>query len=109
VAEGKDWQRPFQVARNIVRGGDFDEIKKSLESLGFKFSETSDPNHWMYFHPVLKEDPIFRYPRNLYRPHGSRRSTDRVSKHDQSQAKQMIDALRAVQELQQAEQGESDE
>jgi hypothetical protein len=109
VEEGKEWEKPFQRVRDIVRGGDFDEIKKALQTLGFKFCETADPNHWMYFHPELKEDPHFRYPRNLYRPHGSRRSTDRISKHDQSQAKQMIDALRAVQELQQTKQGESNQ
>lgn len=107
MAEGKDSGNQFRPARDTVRGGDFDEIKKSLESLGFEFVKTADPNHWMYFHPALKEDPHFRYPRNLYRPHGSRRSTDKISKHDQSQAKQMIDALRAARELRQ-EQGETE-
>ncbi len=62
----------------------------------FEFKETKDPNHWMYFHRLLREDPFFRYPRNLYRQHGSRRSLDRISRHDQGQAKQMIDTLRGV-------------
>jgi hypothetical protein len=103
VADVKEWEKPFQTARDVIQRGDFEESKKALESLGFKFAETKDPNHWMYFHPALKEDPHFRYPRNLYRPHGARRSSDRISRHDQSQAKQMIDVLRALRELQQTQ------
>ncbi|MBZ5503789.1 MAG: nucleotidyltransferase family protein [Acidobacteriia bacterium] len=96
MSEEQTWERRFKDAVATVRQGDFDAIKEALESLGFTFEETTDPNHWMYYHTKLKGDPIFQYPRNLYRPHGSRRSTDRVSNRDQSQAKQMIQALRAV-------------
>jgi len=96
VAEEESWEKPYTDAIQIVRRGDFDEIKESLKSLGFQISETSDPNHLMYFHPQLRGDSHFRYPRNLYRPHGTRRSSDRISRHDQSQAKQMIEALRGV-------------
>ena len=96
MVEDKGWEKPFQVARDAVQRGDFDEAKKALESVGFEFYQTKDPNHWMYLHPALKDDPHFRYPRNLYRPHGSRRSTDRITRHDQSQAKQVIEALRVL-------------
>ena len=96
VAEEESSERPFQKAVEVVRNGRFDEVKDALEALGFRFVETTDPNHWIYFHPQLREDPHFRYPRNLYRPHGPRRSSDRISRHDQSQAKQMIEALRGV-------------
>jgi hypothetical protein len=94
--EEKTWERPFDAAIEVVRRGVFDEIKGALEALDFVFRETKDPNHWLYFHPLLKGDPYFCYPRNLYRPHGTRRSSDRISRHDQAQAKQMIQALRAV-------------
>lgn len=89
-----DWEQPFKEALEIVSHGGFDEVKNALEKLGFKLQQTGDPNHWMYFHVQLRGDPIFRYPRNLYRPHGARRSSDRISRHDQSQAKQMVEALR---------------
>ena len=92
----QDWEEPFRAAHGTVRKGDFNEVKESLRGLGFIIKETTDPNHCMYHHPQLKGDPIFQYPRNLYRPHGTRRSSDRISRHDQSQAKQMIEALRAI-------------
>ena len=106
-----DWEQPFRSARETVRRADFDEVKAALEDLGFRFKQGNDPNHWTYYHPELKEDPIFRYPRNLYRPHGTRRSSDRVGKHDQSKAKQMIDALQVVRSASQKEEpkNESDE
>ena len=87
---------PFDNAVEVVRRGDFDEVRAAMAVLGFVFEQTGDPNHWMYYHPQLRGDPHFRYPRNLYRPHGSRRGSDRISRHDQSQAKQMIEALRGV-------------
>jgi hypothetical protein len=96
VSEEQTWEHQFKDAVANIREGDFDAIKTALESLGFQFKETTDPNHWMYFHPKLRGDPIFQYPRNLYRPHGSRRSGNRVSNHDQSQARQMVQALKAV-------------
>ena len=96
MAEEKTWEHQFDKAVEVVRRGVFDEIRVALEVLGFAFHETKDPNHWMYFHPQLRGDPYFRYPRNLYRPHGARRSSDRISRHDQTQAKQMIEALRGV-------------
>ncbi len=96
VAEEESWEKPFRDAIDAVRKGDFEEIRTALEFLGFRFVQTKDPNHWIYYHPLLKADPYFRYPRNLYRPHGSRRSSDHFSKHDQSQARQVIEALSAV-------------
>src|SRR5215467_9160694 len=95
IPEG-DWEAPFRAAQAAVRGGDFDEVRRALEGLGFEFRQTSDANHWMYYHPELRGDAHFQYPRNLYRPHGSRRSSDRISRHDQSQARQMIEALKVV-------------
>lgn len=86
----------FASALAIIRKGDFDEVKSALENLGFEFRQGRDSNHWSYFHQQLKKDLHFAYPRNLYRPHGSKRSSDRISRHDQSQARQMVDALRAV-------------
>jgi len=96
VPEHEDWEEPFRTAREAIRAGDFNEVKKSLLRLGFSVKETTDPNHCMYYHPELRGDPIFQYARNLYRPHGTRRSSDRISKHDQSQARQMIEALKAI-------------
>jgi hypothetical protein len=96
MAEEEPWEGAFDNAIDVVRRGHFDEVKAILEVLGFVFSQTTDPNHWLYFHRQLKEDPYFRYPRNLYRPHGARRSSDRISRHDQSQAKQVIEALRGA-------------
>lgn len=87
-------ERAFRRAIEVARGGLFDDVKAVLERLGFVFKGTTNPDHWLYYHPDLKGDPLFQYPRNLYRPHGSRRTSDRISKHDQSQAKQMIEALR---------------
>jgi len=96
VGEEQAWEPLFNKAIEIVRRGVFDEVRIALEGLGFVFSETKDPNHWMYYHPRLRGDPHFQYPRNLYRPHGARRSSDHISRHDQSQAKQMIEALRGI-------------
>lgn len=96
MAEVESPERRFDKAVEVVRNGRFDEVKDALEALGFRFVQTKDPNHWIYFHPQLREDPHFRYPRNFYRPHGPRRASDRISKHDQSQARQMIEALRGV-------------
>lgn len=90
------WEQPFQEALEIINRGGFEEVKNALEKLGFTLRQTGDPNHWIYFHVQLREDPIFRYPRNLYRPHGTRRSSDRISRRDQSQAKQMVEALRVT-------------
>lgn len=97
---------PYETALNAIQRGDFDEIKTSLESVGFKFKQGSDPNHWLYFHPELKPDPHFRYPRNLYRPHGTRRSTDRIAKRDQSAARQMVHALKALRGISQGNEEE---
>jgi len=78
VADGKTRESPFDKAIEVVRRGLFDEVKAALEVLGFVFRETKDPNHWLYFHPQLRGDPHFRYPRNLYRPHGASRNSDRI-------------------------------
>lgn len=96
MTEEEDWAQPFEEALAAVAHGDFDEIKSALEGLSFTFRQGKDANHWTYFHTLLRQDPIFKYPRNFYRPHGARRSSDRISKRDQSQAKQMIEALRGV-------------
>ena len=96
MAEEQKWRSSFDNAVEVVRRGDFDEVKAVMEVLDFVFEQTGDPNHWMYYHPRLRGDPHFRYPRNLYRPHGSRRGSGRISRHDQSQAKQIIEALRGV-------------
>jgi len=92
VAE-RAWESSFEKAIEAVRRGGFEEVKAAMEVLGFVFRTTGDANHWIYFHPELRGDRHFRYPRNFYRPHGPRRSSDRISRHDQSQAKQMIEAL----------------
>lgn len=96
MARQETWEAALDHAREAVSGGDFSEVKQALESLGFIFRQAKDPNHWWYIHPLLKSDEHFRYPRNLYRPHGSRRSSDRVTRRDQSQARQMIEALNTV-------------
>jgi len=96
VAEKGTWEAPFDKAIEAVRRGVFNDVKGALETLGFVFCDTADPNHCMYYHPLLRGDPHFRYPRNLYRPHGPRRSSERISKHDQSQARQMVEALRGT-------------
>lgn len=96
MADENPRERAFSDAIEVVAQGDFDAIKAQLEALGFQFRETNDAGHWMYFHPLLRSDPIYRYPRNLYKPHGRRRDTGRVSRRDQQQAKQLISALRAV-------------
>lgn len=96
MAKEETWEARFRRALEAVRRGDFDEVKRALESLGFILEQTGDPNHWMYYHPLLRDDLIFRHARNLYRPHGSRRSSDRIARRDQSQAKQMIQTLKAV-------------
>ena len=106
VAEESSDQ-PYEEALEYVRHGDFNDIKGALGKLGFVFEQTTDPNHWMYFHPELKGDPIFRYPRNLYKPHGSRRSSNQISKHDRSQARQIIEILKDVRKLG-SEEGEGD-
>jgi hypothetical protein len=79
-----------------------------LESLGFQFRSGTDPNHWTYFHPRLREDPFYRFPRHLYRPHGERRSSDRVTRLDQTGARQLIKALEAATIAKEIE-GENDE
>ena len=43
MADGKEWEKPFQAARDVIQRGDFEESKKALESLGFKFAETKEP------------------------------------------------------------------
>lgn len=96
MPEEESWEKPFRDALDAVRGGDFDEVRKALQALGFNFVQGKDPNHFIYYHTGLRGDRHFGYPRNLYRPHGSRRSSDRISRHDQSQARQVIGALRAV-------------
>ena len=72
------------------------KIKKVLQELGFILKQGNDPNHWTYVHPELRNDPIFRNPCNLYRPHGKGRSCARIGRHDQSMAKQRIEVLRAI-------------
>jgi hypothetical protein len=96
VAKGESWEQRFKNAVEAVRNGPSMSSRLRWKRSPFEFKETKDPNHWMYFHRLLREDPFFRYPRNLYRQHGSRRSLDRISRHDQGQAKQMIDTLRGV-------------
>lgn len=86
----------FRSAIEVVNKGDFDEIKASLEALGFKFVEGENPDHWTYYHPGLREDPNYRYPGKLYRPHGSRRDTKRVARCDQAAARRMIRALKVI-------------
>ena len=90
-----DRKELIEQALNAVRNGDFDQVKRQLELLGFIFKQGKNPDHWIYWHPRLREDPLFRYPCNLYRPHGSRREKGRISHHDQSKARQRIEALRA--------------
>lgn len=91
-----DLEEPFRTAREVVRRGNFDEVKSCLEELGFIFKQGADPNHWTYIHPELRSDPIFRNPCNLYRPHGKSRSSERIGRHDQSMAKQRIEVLRVI-------------
>jgi len=86
----------FAEALRVVRGGDFDEVKAALQKLGFEFWPGKDPNHWMYIHPLLKGDKFSRYPRNLYRQHGPRRGSDRITQLDAARARQMIRALQAL-------------
>ena len=74
MADEKTWELPYDKAIEAVRRGLFDEVRAALKGLGFVFAETKDPNHLMYYHPLLRGDPLFRYPRNLYRPHGAGRS-----------------------------------
>jgi hypothetical protein len=92
----ESWEKPFEEGLDAVRRGNFDEVKNALEDVGFKLDQTTDPNHWIYYHPRLRGDPLFRYPRHLFRAHGSRRTSDRISRHDQSQARQAIEALRTL-------------
>ncbi len=87
-------EEAFKEALEIIRRGDFDEVKEALQGLGFEFKPTGDPNHWMYWHPLLREDEFFRSPRNLYRQHGARRSSDRITKRDAQQARQIVHVLR---------------
>lgn len=94
MADEDPREKAFREAIEAIGQGDFDAIKTRLEALGFVFRRTADENHWMYFHPSLRADPFYRYPRNLYKPHGRRRDTGRVSKRDQQQARQIIGALR---------------
>jgi len=65
LAKEETWEARFRRALEAVRRGDFDEVKRALESLGFILEQTGDPNHWMYYHPLLRGDPFFRHPRNL--------------------------------------------
>ncbi len=88
-------EKRFAEALEAVQRRDFDELKKAMEVLGFRFKQGKNPQHWTYIHPDLRGDPQFQYPRNLYRPHGSRRNPDLIARHDQSQAKQVIQALKA--------------
>jgi hypothetical protein len=74
--------------------GRFDEFKATLEALAFEFKETKDPTGCIF--TVCLGRTLSSGTRNLYRQHGSRRSLDRISRHDQGQAKQMIDTLRGV-------------
>ena len=99
----------FGHAFEAIGSRDFDEIKVALESLGFTFRQGRDPNHWIYFHPLLKGDPIFKFPCNLYRPHGSRRGSTGISRHDQAKARQRVEALRTVVVSSQSEGGETDD
>lgn len=94
---GEKTQDVYDRVRAAIGRGDFDESRSGLESLGFVFKGSGD--HFTYHHPELKQDPIFRYPRNLYRPHGKKRDCDRICQRDQSCARQMVEALRAVRGL----------
>jgi len=96
VAQEENWEKPFDEALATIRRGDFGEVMEVLESLGFTLVPTKNPDHWMYFHPSLKSDPHFAYHRNLFRPHGSKRDSSRITNRDASQAKQMIQALKST-------------
>lgn len=65
MEKSHDQAGPVDEALNAVRNGDFDEVKRHLELLGFKFKQGKNPDHWAYWHPLLREDPLFRYPCNL--------------------------------------------
>ena len=86
----------FRNAVEVVNRGDFGEIKDALKSLGFVVRDTDDPDHCIYYHPLLKGDPIFRRPTNLYRGHGPRRDRNRITTLDQKHARQRIRVLKAV-------------
>ena len=85
----------FAEALKVVREGDFDKVKSVLRDLGFQFKAGKDPNHCIYFHPALIGDPIFRYAQNLYRQHGKRRSSDRITQLDAARARRIIRTLQA--------------
>lgn len=87
---------PFELRAKPSGGGISVKSRALSKAWGFCFRQGRDPYHWIYYHPELKQDPIFRYPCNLFRPHGARRSSDKIGNHDRSRAKQMIDALQAV-------------
>jgi hypothetical protein len=108
VAEEDAWERSLKEAREAVDRGDFDEIKKHLEGLGFEFKELRDAGHWIYFHSALRSDPIYRTPRLLCRPHGRKRESGRVARIDQTHARRLIEALRAIMVVrdEQTEQGD---
>jgi hypothetical protein len=84
----------FAATFEAIASGDFNKVYRGLETLGFTIRENKDANHFSYYHPSLKDDQFFRFPRNLYRPHGKKRDNDRVSNHDRSQAKQVVEALK---------------
>jgi hypothetical protein len=96
VADENLRDKAFREANEAINNGDFDEIKSALVALGFEFRETSNAGHWQYFHRLLRSDSLYRYPRNLYKPHGRRRDTGRVSRIDQTHARQMVSALKAL-------------
>jgi hypothetical protein len=85
----------FREALSAISSGDPEEVLKYLKMLHFEV-RTQDQTHFIYVHPDLKEDPIFRYPRNLFLPHGKNRDRGRLSKHDQSKARQIVEALRVL-------------
>jgi hypothetical protein len=84
----------FAEAFEDIASGDFDRVYRCLGKLGFTIRETNDSNHYYYYHASLKDDPFFRFSRNLFKPHGKKRDNDRMSNRDKSQAKQVVEALR---------------
>ena len=95
MSDGETSDREFADALEVVKRGDFDDVKAALQKLGFEFRPGKDPNHWTYFHPLLRGDQFFQFPRRLYRQHGTRRSADRITQLDAKQARQIIRALQA--------------
>ncbi len=43
MPEEESWEKPFRDALDAVRGGDFDEVRKALQALGFNFVQGKGP------------------------------------------------------------------